>query len=267
MEEAVSRTGPPGGSAVSRARAAWSGAKALARSVRLYHGDPVRRRAMASLYAGFVGPGDLVFDVGAHVGDRTAAFRRLGCRVVAVEPQPSLARFLRATQGWRPRVSVIPAAVGREAGETQLHLNPTNPTVATASRAFVDAAAGAEGWHDQRWEGSVTVPVTTLDVLIARFGTPAFVKIDVEGFEAEALHGLGQRLEALSFEFTTIQRDVAHHALDRLGELGVDRFDASLGESQQLVFGEPIDGSTLRRWLDALPTAANSGDIYALADR
>ena len=49
---------------------------------------------MDRLYGQFVRPGDLVFDVGAHVGDRIAAFRRLGARVVAVEPQPALVRTL-----------------------------------------------------------------------------------------------------------------------------------------------------------------------------
>jgi hypothetical protein len=49
-----------------------------------------RRRGQASrlrFYGAFVSAGDLVFDVGAHVGNRTAVFLELGARVVAVEPQ------------------------------------------------------------------------------------------------------------------------------------------------------------------------------------
>jgi FkbM family methyltransferase len=239
--------------------------RAVIRSLRLYHGDPARSRAMRALYGRFVRPGDLVFDVGAHVGDRTLAFRRLGARVVAVEPQPDMAKALRLIAGWRSGVTVIAAAVGREPGRLTLHLNRQNPTVSTASAAFVEAADGAEGWRDQRWDTSVEVPVTTLDALIERFGRPAFVKIDVEGFEAEVLAGLSSPVPALSFEFTTIQRDVAHAALDRLEALGRWRFDAALGESQRLVFDTPVDGPTLRRWLDDLPIAANSGDVYAIA--
>ena len=64
-------------------------ARGVLRSLRIYYGDRRRRAAMERLYARFVQPGDLVFDVGAHVGDRVAAFRRLGARVVAVEPQPA----------------------------------------------------------------------------------------------------------------------------------------------------------------------------------
>ena len=43
---------------------------------------------MDALYARFLRAGDLAFDIGAHVGDRISSFRRLGARVVALEPQP-----------------------------------------------------------------------------------------------------------------------------------------------------------------------------------
>src|SRR5947207_4849635 len=106
------------------------------RSLRIYRGHPARARAMDRLYAQFIKPGDLVFDVGAHVGDRTAAFRRLGARVVAVEPQPAIAKLLRLLYGHDRAVSLEPVAVGRSAGTVTLQLNVANPTVSTASAAF-----------------------------------------------------------------------------------------------------------------------------------
>ena len=193
----------------------WRTMRGVVRSLRIYYGDRERRAAMDRLYGPFVKAGDLVFDIGAHVGDRVAVFRRLGARVVAVEPQPALIRTLKLLYGRDRAVAIEPVAVGRSAGTLELKLNVDNPTVSTASEAFREAADGAPGWEGQAWTRTIRVPVTTLDALIARHGTPAFIKIDVEGSEAEALAGLTRPSPALSFEFTTIQRDVAEACIER----------------------------------------------------
>jgi FkbM family methyltransferase len=237
--------------------------RGVARSLRIYYGDRARRTAMDRLYGALVRPGDLVFDVGAHVGDRIGAFRRLGARVVAVEPQPALTATLKLIHGRDRAVAIEPAAVGRNTGMIDLKLNIDNPTVSTASEAFLRAADGAVGWEGQAWTRTIRVPVTTLDALIARHGMPAFIKIDVEGFEAEALIGLTRPPPALSFEFTTIQRDVAVACLERCAALGYGRFNAMLGESHVLVHADWVSAEAIASWLDALPQSANSGDVYA----
>jgi FkbM family methyltransferase len=237
--------------------------RGVIRSLRIYYGGRHDRSAMDRLYARFVQPNDLVFDVGSHVGDRVAAFRRLGCRVVACEPNPPLVKTLRLLYGRDASVTIEPVAVGAAPGEIEMKINIDNPTVSTASRDFVKASEGAPGWQGQSWDKSIRVAVTTLDALIARRGNPAFIKIDVEGFEAEALAGLTQAVPALSFEFTTIQRDVAHACLKRCAALGYVRYNAALGESQALVHADWQDGEAIARWLDGLPMEANSGDVYA----
>ena len=241
--------------------------KALAgvlRSLRTYHGDRERERAMDRLYARYLGAGDLAFDVGAHVGDRVSSFRRLGCRVVALEPLPLCQRLLRLIHGRDPQVSLVAAAAGSHDGRACLHVNQANPTGCTLSAAFVRASCGAPGWEGQQWDTHIEVPVVTLDQLIASHGLPRFAKIDVEGCELEVLRGLTHRVPALSFEFTTIRRQAAHDCVALLERLGAYRFDVALGESQQLAFGEPVGAKDLAAWLDALPDAANSGDVYAV---
>jgi len=218
---------------------------------------------MDRLYGQFIKDGDLVFDVGSHVGDRVASFTRLGARVVAVEPQPAMVAVLKLLHGRNPAVTIEPVAVGREAGSANLMINPRNPTVSTASQEFVSAAHNAPGWETQRWTRTIQVPVTTLDALIGKHGKPVFIKIDVEGFEAEVLAGLTQPVRALSFEFTTIQRDVARACIERCRALGYTRFNSALGESQALIHEQWVGGDAMAAWLAALPHAANSGDIYA----
>ena len=89
---------------------------AIGRSLWVYHGDPARHRRMEQLYTRFMRRGDLVFDIGAHVGDRIRCFRRLGCRVVALEPQAPLVRVLRLLYGRAEGVMILEAAAGARSG-------------------------------------------------------------------------------------------------------------------------------------------------------
>jgi FkbM family methyltransferase len=239
-------------------RFAWG----IARSLWIYH-RPERRRRMDRFYSRFVRPGDLVFDIGAHVGDRTGAFSRLGCRVIAVEPQPPLVALLRRFYGRSAAVRIEPVAIAAASGTVELLVNLANPTLTTASPAFVAAAGNAKGWRNERWGHRLHVSAVTLDQLIERHGEPSFLKLDVEGFEAEALAGLSRAVQALSFEFTTIERGIASRCLARCCELGPYRFNASLGEIHRLAFAEWVDAGEMAHWLESLPDSANSGDIYA----
>jgi len=222
---------------------------------------------MDRLYSDFVRRGDLVFDIGSHVGDRIGSFRRLGCRVVAVEPQPRLVRILRCFYGRDPDVAIEPMAIAAAPGNIELFVNLDNASLTTASSCFVVAASAsasaAPGWRGERWSGRLVTPAITLDQLIERHGEPIFAKIDVEGFEAEALTGLSRPLEAFSFEFTTILRRVAIDCVTRCRALGAYRYNAALGETQRLAFTQWVDAEAIERWLEALPDSANSGDIYA----
>jgi FkbM family methyltransferase len=229
----------------------------------IYHAIPLRQRRFRRLYSSFVGAGDLVFDIGAHVGNRARGFASLGCRVVAVEPQPDFARVLRALFGRSPQVVVVEAAVVDDPGRRILSLSERTPTVTTLAGAWRDARAKDPDFARVRWNREIEIETTTLDHLIERFGTPAFVKIDVEGSEPAVLAGLGLALPALSFEYLPRALAEVQVCLRRLAALAPYQFNWAIGESGELASGEWLDAQEL---LDTLRTPAaqrRPGDVYA----
>ena len=235
------------------------------RSLLIYLGRPGRAAAERRLYGRFLAPGDLAFDIGAHVGNRSRSLQALGARVVAVEPQPRFAAWLEWMFRGRAQVTVHRCALSGRAGHARLSVSRRHPTLATLNSDWRSQVATLPGFAHVRWESDLEVPVETLDRLIARYGTPAFCKIDVEGHEAEVLSGLSTALPALSFEYTPGVPDAALDCIARLEALGSYRYAVSEGESLDL--GAWCDASELRTWLRACKSSERSGDIYALLQR
>jgi FkbM family methyltransferase len=246
---------------------AWRRLRGLARSLALYYWPLGSGRRLDDFYRPLIPEGGLCFDIGAHVGNRTRSWRRLGARVVAVEPQPDFARFLRWLFRRDPGVTLVAAAVDGVEGAVDLHLSPATPTVSTASRDFIDETRAVGSFEAVRWEETVRVPALTLDRLIADHGMPDFVKIDIEGLEERALEGLSQAVPLLSFEFLASAVPRAKAALARLDKLADWRFNVSRGESLTLEFEHWLYRAALEDCLDGVAGQDFSGDIYARRER
>lgn len=234
----------------------------LARSLVVYYGQPWRRSALRQFYASIVKPGELVFDIGAHVGSRSSTLLKLGAKVVAVEPQPAFAdfiesRFAGALTGFE-RV-----AVGRTAGQIDLLISSRHPTVTSISSRFVETVKQSKGFSQVVWDRKVTVPMVTLDHLVGKYGLPAFCKIDVEGAEAEILCGLSKPIPLIAFEYIPAMPSVASNAIDRLMGIGNYRFNRVVGEQHQFVSDRWKSADELLVELSQMPPEAQSGDVYA----
>lgn len=234
----------------------------LVRSLVVYYGQPWRRSALRRFYDTIVKPGDLVFDIGAHVGSRSRTLLNLGARVVAVEPQPAFADFIeRRFAGELTGFERV--AVGRKPGEIDLLISTRNPTVTSISSSFVETVKLHKGFARVVWDRKVTVPMVTLDQLISAYGLPAFCKIDVEGAEAEILHGLSKPIPLIAFEYIPAMPSVASNAIDRLMGLGGYRFNRVIGEQHRFVWDRWKTADELLVELSQMSPDAPSGDIYA----
>ena len=140
-----------------------SGLFGLARKVYRSISPAVRRHLSddRALYGKFISRGDLVFDIGCNLGQKSVTFLRLGARVIAVEPNPNCAPVLDLEFGDEPNFTLVRKAVGTAPGAATLNFANTHATASL--RPDWHALVYSDGPLQQ-----VVVDVTTLDYLQLR---------------------------------------------------------------------------------------------------
>lgn len=235
----------------------------FAYSFLIYYGLPFHHQALTRIYAPFVRPGDVCFDIGAHLGDRVRAFSSLGARVIALEPHPGMMNWLRRWYGNQTNVTLLEQAVGAQPGTANLWISHLTPSISTTSQPWLTAVRQNRRFAGARWEDQIPVTVTTLDALIAQHGVPAFCKIDVEGAELEVLQGLSQPLAALSFEYIPVTIEIAIDCIHRLSQLGNYEYNWRVSEFPRLRSSVWLNSEEMSMQLQHMSRDGNSGDVYA----
>lgn len=208
--------------------------------------DPVAHtQAGKALYSRYVRPGDLVFDIGANVGQRAGWFLELGCRVVAVEPLAGLLEFC------DPGAVRVNAAVAAENGSAPFYVCDSSQYLSTLSAEYVEQVYAQPGIGGNIYH-ETAIETVTLDRLIETYGVPAFCKIDVEGGEAGVLMGLSQPLAALSFEAHDFDHAKAEACIALLQALGDYHYEYA-----------PLETFALEPWPPREPWPI-FGDVYAV---
>lgn len=213
------------------------------------------------MYSHFIKNGDLVFDVGANIGNRITPFLDLGANVVAIEPQKECVEYLRYKFG--KAITIIPKGLGARTEHRTMYISRIS-TVSSFSKEWI-ASVKASRFSGVEWPTSEEIEITTLDLLITKYGLPVFVKIDVEGFELEVFKGLSVPLPHLSFEYTVPELTVQlKEILTYLHQLSSNSlFNYSVGESMELELDKDM---TFEDFISFVETHEFSktefGDIY-----
>jgi len=227
------------------------------------------RRKLLRFYSQFVSKDDLCFDIGANIGSRTGAFLKIGATVVAVEPQDICMQKLLSKYRSNNKVFLVHKALGAKEGNGDLILSSSH-TVSSMSKEWIDCVKDSDMFFTStsafHWDKTVSVPITTLDKLIEKYGKPTFCKIDVEGFEYQVIKGLSKPIEMISFEFTPTTEfiSLAIKSIKYLSTIGKVKFNYSYGESMTFASSKWVDAGKICNILLSIPRkTAFSGDIYA----
>ena len=144
-----------------------------------------RRRTRASRLSGMRMKRKLVYDVGFNIGQDTAFYLARGHRVVAIEADPTLAedgrkRFSRDIEAGN--LEIVNVGIAQEEGSAEFWICEGKPEF----NSFYQGIAARNGYATH----AIRIPTTRFASVMRRFGTPYFLKIDIEGNEMLCLNDL-----------------------------------------------------------------------------
>jgi FkbM family methyltransferase len=219
------------------------------------------RLKMRRFYSSFIQKGDLVFDIGAHIGRYSEIFADLGGRVISVEPNQRCCEQLLRLAKVRD-VQVENCAAGDKPGKLKLRICEDS-VLSTVADAYYEEAKRAPIHQGVRWLESVEVKVVTLDELAHRYGVPTFVKIDAEGYDDHVLAGMSFRPRVLIFEYARILPEVAVRCLESALLSKGYEFNFSRGLELSYVSEDWMNGSELCKRLSDFVGEEAYGDVIA----
>jgi FkbM family methyltransferase len=158
---------------------------------------------------------DLVYDIGMHSGNDTAFYLACGFRVLAVEADPALVgtakrRFEAEIES--EKLVILNVGLAEHAATSEFWINELRPALNSFNRALT--ARCGEPHH------SILIPCRRLDEILSMYGTPHYMKIDIEGHDIVCCDQLspGNKPQYISVEMSRIE------LLLKLRDLGYDRF-------------------------------------------
>jgi len=225
--------------------------------------NPFGKRQMKKFYSELVEPGDICYDIGAGMGQRTEAWLALGAQVVCIEPQSD--RMIRIEKRFVGNNNLHPIrkALGDEKRMSIMHVNEATPGAGTLTEGTARIAVSQNQSSNQKWEKEEPVEITTFDEVIKSHGIPDFCQISASGYEVEILSGLDYVLKSIAFGYMSHAPQYALECLFKLEQFG--NYEYKWTYEDQTRFASPrwVNTHAMRTVLRGFHAHERSGDIYA----
>lgn len=170
----------------------------------------------------------LIFDIGFNKGEFTdACISKIpDCKVIGVEANKDLYYDARERNNLTLLNRLVAAA---DDEEIEFFVEFGQTGISTASTDFMENSRFAKGSKylppkSGNWVKAGKVASITLDTLIAEYGTPAVIKIDVEGYEYQVIQGLTQKAEKICFECHEEESAKLEKIIEHLQQIGYNEF-------------------------------------------
>jgi len=220
---------------------------------------------LRQLFSGIIPRGALAFDIGANVGTYASALYSLGVCVIAVDANADCLRHLELMRPGHG-IQIVHAAVGNANGLATFNMSDQSDGLSAISTEWLEALNKHYGRSQKVWNRTATVPMITIDSLVAHFGPPFYVKIDIEGYDSFALDGMSSQPPLLSFEFHRVCLQNALDCLDKRVISPSSRFNIHTA-GPKFLLPSWVGKDELKKTLATFENLETYGDIYVAAPR
>jgi FkbM family methyltransferase len=217
-----------------------------------------------NFYLQFLKPNSVFFDIGANYGNRIEPLINENIKIIAIEPQVECIKYLRKRYGGK--ITILQNGVGEKREDKIMYVSSNANILSSFSKDWINATKLSGRFKNISWNETRSIEMITLDYLIETYGKPAFIKIDVEGYELEVLKGLSSKVNVLSIEYTVPERkESLIECLDYLNNLSSSdvMFNYCITENTEFALNNWVNYNDIIKEVSSIHFLNTQfGDIY-----